>query len=501
MKSSGMGAEVLMDSVPMSRSRLAGRPYPLAVQWRILVSCLVATDAIMLGLAFLIAYWIRFQLAVPIFKLDVLPSLPRYQLLVLFSIPVWLMLLGLFGTYQRTNLLGGVREYSKLFNATTAGILAMVLAGFFGALNFSRGWLVLAWGLSFFLAASGRFVVRRVVYYLRRYGWFLSPTLIFGAGPEGRSLAEQLLSWSTSGLRLLGFIDDNASEGTPVIGQLKVLGGLESVDSLISRYGVEEMVLATGALTRNQIVAAFKRYGVSGQVNLRMSSGLFEIITTGLQVRELAAVPLVGVNRMRLTGVEQGMKFALDYAIALPGLMLISPLMLAIALAVRLESPGPILHRRRVMGARGRQFDAFKFRTMDLGGDALLDNRPDLKAELLHNHKLKDDPRVTRVGRILRRYSLDELPQLFNVLRREMSLVGPRMISPEEIGKYNQWDLNLLTVHPGITGLWQVSGRSELSYDERVQMDMYYIRNWTIWFDLQLLMRTVPAVLKGRGAY
>jgi exopolysaccharide biosynthesis polyprenyl glycosylphosphotransferase len=501
MKSFGLGAEIMLDSVPTSRSRLVGRPYPLAVQWRILVSCLVATDALMLGLSFLVAYWVRFQLAIPVFKLDVTPSIQRYQLLVLFSIPVWLMLFALFGAYQRSNLLGGVREYSSLFNATTAGILAMVLAGFFGALNFSRGWLVLAWGQAFVFTVSGRFAARRLVYHLRRYGWFLSPTLILGAGPEGRSLAEQLLSWSTSGLRLLGFIDDNVSEGTPVIGQLKVLGSLESVDGLISRYGVEEIVLATGALSRNQIVAAFKRYGVSGNVNLRMSSGLFEIITTGLHVRELAAVPLVGVNKMRLSGVEQTMKLLLDYAITLPGLVLVSPLLLAIAIAVRLESPGPILHRRRVMGAQGRQFDAFKFRTMDTAGDALLDDRPDLKAELLQNHKLKDDPRVTRVGLILRRYSLDELPQLFNVLRREMSLVGPRMISPEEIGKYSQWDLNLLTVQPGITGLWQVSGRSDVSYEERVRLDMYYIRNWTFWFDLQLLFRTLPAVLKGRGAY
>jgi lipopolysaccharide/colanic/teichoic acid biosynthesis glycosyltransferase len=232
-----------------------------------------------------------------------------------------------------------------------------------------------------------------------------------------------------------------------------------------------------------------------------MSSGLFEIITTGLQVRELGTVPLVGVNKMRLTGIERFGKLALDYAITIPGLILLSPFLAAIVIAIKLDSPGPIIHRRRVMGARGRQFDAFKFRTMRLDGDAILQSRPDLQEELQLNHKLKDDPRVTRVGRILRRVSLDEVPQLINVLRREMSLVGPRMITPEEISKYNQWDLNLLTVQPGITGLWQVSGRSDVSYDERVRLDMYYIRNWTFWFDLQLLIRTIPAVLFGRGAY
>jgi lipopolysaccharide/colanic/teichoic acid biosynthesis glycosyltransferase len=153
------------------------------------------------------------------------------------------------------------------------------------------------------------------------------------------------------------------------------------------------------------------------------------------------------------------------------------------------------------MGVNGRQFDAYKFRTMYVNGDEILEVHPDLKAELALNHKLKDDPRITRVGQILRKYSLDELPQLLNVLKRDMSLVGPRMISPAEMDKYNQWGINLLTVKPGITGLWQVSGRSDVSYEERVRLDMYYIRNWTIWLDAQLLLETFPAVWNGRGAY
>jgi lipopolysaccharide/colanic/teichoic acid biosynthesis glycosyltransferase len=153
------------------------------------------------------------------------------------------------------------------------------------------------------------------------------------------------------------------------------------------------------------------------------------------------------------------------------------------------------------MGINGRQFYALKFRTMHVNGDEIMEKYPALKEELARTHKLKDDPRVTKIGAFLRKYSLDELPQLFNVITREMSLVGPRMISPEEVAMYKQFDMNLLTVHPGITGLWQVSGRSDISYDERVRLDMYYVRNWSIWLDLQLLFQTIPAVLKGRGAY
>jgi lipopolysaccharide/colanic/teichoic acid biosynthesis glycosyltransferase len=153
------------------------------------------------------------------------------------------------------------------------------------------------------------------------------------------------------------------------------------------------------------------------------------------------------------------------------------------------------------MGLNNIQFEAYKFRTMYVDGDKILEKHPNLQKELTQTHKIKSDPRITRIGSFLRRFSLDELPQLFNVLKRNMSLVGPRMISPEEITMYNQWGINLLTVRPGITGLWQVSGRSDISYEERVRLDMYYIRNWTIWLDLQLLFRTIPALITRRGAY
>jgi lipopolysaccharide/colanic/teichoic acid biosynthesis glycosyltransferase len=232
-----------------------------------------------------------------------------------------------------------------------------------------------------------------------------------------------------------------------------------------------------------------------------MSSGLYEIITTGLTVKEFAYVPLVGVNKVRLTGVDEFLKYSLDILLTLPALILLGPIMLLIALVIKLDSPGPIIHRRRVMGMHGDEFDAFKFRTMYENGDEILEAYPDLHDELEINFKLKDDPRVTMIGNILRKTSLDELPQLINVLRREMSLVGPRIITPAEVEKYEKWDINLMTVRPGITGLWQVSGRSDVTYEERVRLDMHYIRNWTIWLDIQLLFQTIPAVLRRRGAY
>ncbi|HRQ36904.1 MAG TPA: sugar transferase [Chloroflexota bacterium] len=196
-----------------------------------------------------------------------------------------------------------------------------------------------------------------------------------------------------------------------------------------------------------------------------------------------------------------GLKSLVDYIVVIPALLVLWPLFLGLALAVRFDSPGPIIYRRRVLGRDGRVFDAFKFRTMHVNGDDILAQHPALKAELDRNYKLKDDPRVTRVGKLLRKFSLDELPQLFNVLFQDMSLIGPRIIAPDEIEKYGAYGPDLLAVMPGITGLWQVSGRSNTTYDERVKLDMQYVHNWSLALDIKILFRTFPAVMKGEGAY
>jgi exopolysaccharide biosynthesis polyprenyl glycosylphosphotransferase len=301
---------------------------------------------------------------------------------------------------------------------------------------------------------------------------------------------------------VVGFVDKKIKPGNQVWGGLSVLGDMEHIDEVISEYQIEDLILATSAISsRDKMVDIFKRYGADRNIRVRFSSGLYEIITTGLTVTQFAYVPLVEVNSVRLTGIDRFLKGLLDYSLTIPGLIVLMPVFLVLGILVKLDSPGPIFHRRRVVGVNGQPFDAFKFRTMYINGDELLKSKPDLAAELARNHKLKDDPRVTKIGHFLRKFSLDELPQLFNVIRREMSLVGPRMITEKEIEKYDRWDMNLLTVQPGITGLWQVSGRSDISYDDRVRLDMYYIRNWNIWLDLQLLIQTIPAVIRGRGAY
>ncbi len=472
-------------------------------QWSFYVTALIISDMAMTLLAFWLAYYFRFELFLQYFEPNATISFEKYRFLY-YSMPVvWLVIFAVNGLYARNNLLGGTREYSSVFRSATGGFLLMVIAGFLDpALIIARGWLVMTWGCTFIFVALARLLLRRVVYTLRKHGFFLTPAVIVGANQEGRWLAEQLRRWDTSGLHLVGFVDKKTPATFPLFHDLVCLGPVDQLDEIIARYRIGEVILASSAFsTRDYLLDIFRKYGIRDDVNIRLSSGLYEIITTSLTVNEFAYVPLVYVNKIRLTGVDNVVKFILDYVLTLGALILLSPFLLLIMACIKLTSPGPALHRRLVMGLNGRQFYALKFRTMVTNGDEVLNQHAGLKEELAKTHKLKNDPRVTRIGAFLRKYSLDELPQLFNVLKRDMSIVGPRMISPAEVSMYKQFDMNLLTVLPGITGLWQVSGRSDISYDERVRLDMYYIRNWSLWLDLQLLLQTFPAVLKGHGAY
>ena len=476
---------------------------PRNVQWLLYVAALVLSDALMTFVAFWLAYIFRFVTFNHYFDPTATVSFYTYSFL-LYSAPfLWLVIFAVNGLYAKDSLLGGTQEYSKVFRSASEGFLLIVIGGFLSpSLVIARGWLLMTWIFTFFFVAFSRFWLRRVVYSLRKYGFFLTPAVIVGANQEGRWLAEQLLKWETSGLHLVGFVDKKTPVTFPLFHDLVSLGTVEQLGEIIERYNIGEVILASSAIsTRDYLLEIFRKYGISDKVNIRMSSGLYEILTTGLTVNEFAYVPLVYVNKVRLTGSDTIMKFLLDYVLTIISLLVLSPFLLLASILVKLSSPGPFIHKRQVMGLNGKQFYAYKFRTMVTNGEDILAKHPELKEELARNHKLKYDPRVTKIGAFLRKFSLDELPQLINVLKREMSLVGPRMISPAEVSMYKQFDMNLLTVLPGMTGVWQVSGRSDVSYEERVRLDMYYIRNWSIWLDLQLLFQTVPAVIKRRGAY
>lgn len=466
---------------------------------RVFGVALVISDVLALAAAAVTAYYLRFLLRLDMFE-PVSPNHSYYAYLVALLIPFWLFIFYQFQLYNLNMLLGGTAEYARVLNACTLATMVLVGVSFFGQVILARGWIVLFWLLSIACAGVARFAMRRIAYIARRHGHLRRTTLVVGADAEGHAIADQLQTAITCGADVIGFLDNTRPVGQRV-GGLPVIGRVNLLESVIEREQVETVLLSITALPRPELLEIYLMLGTRSDVELRLSPGLFEILTTGAQVKEWGSVPLVSINKLRLSAVESTVKAGIDLIVASLGLLSLSPWLLLIAIAVKLDSPGPLFYRRRVLGCKGREFHAFKFRTMYVNGDELLARRPDLKRELEETQKLKDDPRVTRVGRFLRRWSLDEVPQMFNVLLGQMSLVGPRMISPAEAEKYGQMKMNLLTVKPGLTGIWQISGRSDVSYGERIRLDMHYIRNYSLWLDLFIMLRTVPAVLSGRGAY
>lgn len=473
---------------------------------RIYQIVLLVTDALMLLCAFTLAYVVRFTFEIPLFR-DGVSSITHYTWLMLILLPVWLTLFALLQLYDFHLLLSGTTEYVRALNGCTNGMMLVVVVSFvIPEFVIARGWLILAWLLSTILVCTNRWCLRRVAQALRYRGCFVTAAVIVGTNSEAISLAAQLQNSLYSGFKVLGFIEESHTpapeHNAPPLPGLPVLGTLASLPDVLMQKNIDDVVIASTALTREQLLATTLQLSTMPQVNLALSSGLYEIFTTGLRVNTRNAVPLLRLNRLRLDPIELALKTTLDYTIVLLGSLLLLPFLGIIALLIKLDSPGPVFYRRQVLGIGGKTFGAFKFRTMVVNGDAVLAKHPELLAELQATHKLKNDPRITRVGAWLRRTSLDELPQFFNVLLGQMSLVGPRMITTAEAPLYGLMRHNLLTVKPGITGLWQVSGRSDLSYEERVRLDMHYIRNYSIWLDLHILFfQTLPAVFRGSGAY
>ncbi|HRW46220.1 MAG: sugar transferase [Caldilinea sp.] len=476
----------------------------LATQRNLYRLFLVIGDATVLLIAFTLAYWLRFSVGITLHAESV-PFPQDYLVLSLFLVPLWLVIFAVFGLYEFNSLLGNITEYGKVVNACTWGMMAVMIYGFFNPeFVIARAWLVFAWLLSMFMVSVFRLVMRRIAYRARRAGYFIVPTVIVGTNQEAVALADQLRNSAGSGMEITGFIDVSGTDrhiGDQIHG-IPVLGDLAQLPEILAGQHVEEVVVATTAVDGEQLVGISQQLSNDPKTRMRLSSGLYEVFTTGMEVATRNSVPLMSLKRLRLNSVETMLKSALDYALIFLALPVLLPIFAVIAVLIKLDSPGPIFYRRGVLGVGGKPFGAFKFRTMYVNGNQILDRFPDLKAELEREHKLKNDPRITRVGKLLRRTSLDELPQLLNVLFGQMSIVGPRMISPAEHDLYGRMKLNLLTVKPGLTGMWQVSGRSDLKYDDRVRLDMYYIRNYSIWLDVQILFfQTIPAVFKGRGAY
>ena len=330
-------------------------------------------------------------------------------------------------------------------------------------------------------------------------------TLIVGAGRVGSEIARRLGRRPEYGLEVIGFLDDDPlqdplrslEEGPPQ------LGATSRIEAVLRGYRVERVIFAFSRLPAQEQIDLFQRCMELG-VQVDIVPRLYEVIGSRMQVHDVEGLPLVGLRAPRLSRSSWLLKRCLDVFVSAALLVLLAPLLLYAALRIKLESPGPVLFRQERMGAEDRRFTIFKFRTMFADAE-------ERKAELQHLNKhtengprmfkIPDDPRITPFGRFLRRWSIDELPQLWNVLRGEMSLVGPRPLILAEDENVVGAGRQRLRLTPGVTGLWQVLGRSDIPFREMITLDYLYVTNWSLWGDVKLLARTVPRVLQKSGAY
>lgn len=352
--------------------------------------------------------------------------------------------------------------------------------------------------LSLFLFLFLRLVLFRAIYraMLKRGRW-LTRVLVLGSDEGGSRIAERIVKYDPLRLKYVGLVNLKEKEG-------KEASCL--VRTAIEEKEADEVVVTLSGLSHQQMLEIRDLCG-DGGVRVSFVSDLFETLSEKVDLSRIEGLPLLQLKDSRKGPLYLATKRLLDIASAVTLIIISSPLLLACAAAIKRTSPGPALYRQKRLGRNGREFMLYKFRTMHDKADSEGIHRV-FVAEFIKNgsakrtsYKMKTDPRVTKIGQLLRRSSLDELPQLFNVLKGDMSLVGPRPPVPYELESYKSWHLKRLSVRPGMTGLWQVAGRSGVPFDEMVMLDLYYIENWSLWMDISLVLKTLPAVLSARGAY
>ena len=424
----------------------------------------------------------------------------EYTLVTLIATPVWLILFKIYGLYEPRQVLGPINEFKQVFHGVVAGTVLIILADSVLRLDLARGWSLLVLATGLVLVGGERLAVRKALHYLRRRGGDTTRTIILGTNPEARTVARTLERERWLGYHIIGFVDDSSPVGHDVGDGHEVLGHTSELKKLIERHDAGLVLVAASAYDAARLNRLFWELQ-DLDIDLQMTSGTIDLLASRMTVQSVAGVPLLYVRRTGITQTQRTLKRTMDVVGSFLLLLVLAPLLVAVAVWIRRDSQGPVFFKQTRAGREGKLFTCWKFRTM-------VQDAEEKRAELEHLSegpgllfKLKEDPRVTKAGRFLRRYSLDELPQLWNVVKGDMSLVGPRPALPVEVEQYDDWSHNRLKVKPGMSGLWQVSGRTETTFSDYIRYDLFYIQNWSLSLDLWILWRTFRAVTKGEGAH
>jgi exopolysaccharide biosynthesis polyprenyl glycosylphosphotransferase len=457
------------------------------------VAVLLAADALALGIGGLVAVGVRFG------DFDYQLSGLPYLGLVLAAVPPWWLTITLSRGYEAAVLGLGSEEYRRVANAVARFTAMVAVLAFALRIELARGMVAVALPVSAVLILAFRYLARQALHRRRLRGGALHRVVVVGEGPSVEALVRRLRGAPYAGLQVVG-VCRPVHTGTNELdlGELT----LEHVPEAVALAGADTVAVAHSPGITSDVLRRMAWRLEGSKVALLVAPALTDVAGPRISVRPVSGLPLLQVAEPEFTGARRVAKYTLDWLGAIGLVALLGPLMLGAAIAVRLSGPGPVLFRQVRVGRNGRPFTMLKFRSMHADAEQRLEL---LRVRNDHGDgvmfKMKDDPRVTAVGRQLRRFSIDELPQLFNVLGGRMSMVGPRPALPAEVERYEPDAHRRLLVKPGITGLWQVSGRSELSWAETVRLDLFYVENWSPVLDLEILWKTIFAVVRGAGAH
>lgn len=426
-----------------------------------------------------------------------------YLVLAVIGVPAWLGVLSLNHAYDRLLLGSSPDEYSNVMRSVLVLFTLICAAAFMGGMSISRVLFAVFFPLLFVFSLIARLVVRKHLHHRRDHGRDLRRLVLVSRAPALENVTDHFarsphVGYLVVGAYLYGLHDHIAppcTAGVPVLGEPDDL--VHDLDAL----SIDAVALSGGDLFENESIRSLAWKLHDTGIQLLMAPDLAEIAGPRIVSRPAAGLPLLLVEEPRVDGFAQVLKTVVERVVALSACIVLSPVFAAIAITIKCSSSGPVLFKQIRVARKGEEFEMLKFRSMVDGAEDMLD---DLAEDNEHDgvlFKIQDDPRITRVGRFIRKYSLDELPQLWNVARGDMALVGPRPPLPSEVAQYEGTTRRRLMVKPGITGLWQVSGRSDLSWEESVRLDLYYVENWSLLLDAIILAKTAKAVLAGKGAY
>jgi exopolysaccharide biosynthesis polyprenyl glycosylphosphotransferase len=422
------------------------------------------------------------------------------------TLPMWVVVAKIYGLYdrdeERTDQ-STVDDFTGVFHLVTVGAWVVFAASrFAGVADPGLAKIGTFWAAAIILISTARAVARSLC---RRHPSYLQNAVVVGAGVVGQMIARKLRQHPEYGINLVGFLDSGSPAAMhPDVLDVPVLGTPDELQDIVLLLDVERVIYA---FSRNPDRDALQVLGRLADLNVQIEivPRLFEMMGANVDIHAIEGIPLLGLRPSRLPRSSLFLKRGMDLLVTVAGLVLLAPLFGLIALAIRLDSPGPVLFRQVRVGRGNRMFQIWKFRTMAADAEARKREVAHLNKNLRNGgdprmFKVPNDPRVTRVGRFLRRYSLDELPQLLNVLVGHMSLVGPRPLIVDEHVHITDWAERRVNLKPGITGLWQVLGRDEIPFSEMMKLDFLYVTNWSLWNDLLLILRT-PGVLIGSRAH